>query len=56
MSFIDDDTLTGQAAECSGENIHYRERPGFSDFAAAFICGGGLEMAIREKGGIAPGD
>ncbi|KIW77786.1 hypothetical protein AYO21_06904 [Fonsecaea monophora] len=48
MNFIDDDSLTGQAAECSGENIHYRQRPEFSDDKAAFICGGGLGEAMEK--------
>ncbi|OQV04814.1 hypothetical protein CLAIMM_09642 [Cladophialophora immunda] len=48
MSFIDDSSLTGQAAECSGENVHYRQRPEFSDDKAAFICGGGLGEAMSK--------
>lgn len=50
MTFLEDSKLTGQAAECSVENIHYRTIPEFSDDSAAFVCGEGLQKAMQSGG------
>ncbi|KIW80062.1 hypothetical protein Z517_06677 [Fonsecaea pedrosoi CBS 271.37] len=48
MRFIDDSSRTGQAAECSGENIHYRVQPEWSDDKAEFLGNGGLAKAMKQ--------
>jgi len=37
--FLADDKITGQAAECSGENIHYRPVHSYSDDNAEYLVG-----------------
>lgn len=36
-SFLDDDSKNGLAAECSGENVHYRVQQEFGDDKAEWI-------------------
>jgi len=49
-SFIDDDTLNGQAAECSVENIYYRKQPEYGDESAEYIMTNKLEAEIKRRG------
>lgn len=48
--FLDDDTLTGQAAECSGENIHLRKQPEWGDEGSEYIMTNKLEAELKKKG------
>jgi len=50
--FIEDSSLTGQVAECSGKNIYHRSPPEFKDDEAAFIMGDGLQKALQQQGVI----
>lgn len=50
-SFLDDDSKNGLAAECSGENIHYRVQQEFGDDKAAWIMGSHFEELFRQKYG-----
>jgi 15-hydroxyprostaglandin dehydrogenase (NAD) len=45
--FIADDSITGQAAECSGEAIHYRPAPTYSDENAEYLAGGKFVKDIK---------
>ena len=38
--FLNDDSVTGQAAECSGENVYYRPAYSFVDDNADYLVGG----------------
>lgn len=49
-SFVDDDSLTGQVAECSINNIHYRKQPEWGDDAAEYIMTNKLEAEIVKRG------
>jgi hypothetical protein len=50
MGFVDDDKLTGQAAECSVEKIHLRRQPEWGDGAAEWIMSENLEREILKRG------
>ena len=47
QQFLDDDTLTGQVAECSGEAIHHRKQPEYGDEKAEFIMGEGFRNIMK---------
>lgn len=49
--FMNDNTITGVAAECSGENIYYREQPDFGDEGAAWVMGPELGELYKQKYG-----
>ena len=44
--FIADDSITGQAAECSGDEIHYRPAYSFSDDNADYLVSGKFAKEI----------
>ena len=48
--FIDDDSMTGQVAECSVDNIHYRKQPEWGDQGADFVMTNNLEAEIKKRG------
>ena len=52
--FVDDDSLTGQVAECSVENIHYRKQPEWGDEGSEYIMTNKLEAEMKRRG-IKPG-
>lgn len=37
MGFVEDDTVTGQVAECSVEKIYHRQQPAWGDDAAEWV-------------------
>jgi 15-hydroxyprostaglandin dehydrogenase (NAD) len=45
--FLADGKITGQAAECSGENIHYRPAHAWSDDNAEYLAGGKFAKEIN---------
>ena len=45
--FLADDSITGQAAECSGEDIHYRPAHSYSDDNAEYLVGGKFVKEIN---------
>lgn len=45
--FLADDSITGQAAECSGEEIHYRPAHTYSDENAEYLVGGKFAKEIQ---------
>jgi len=50
--FLNDSNVTGQAAECSGENIYYRPMHEYSDKGAEFIMSGtdeGIQGRMKGK-------
>lgn len=47
--FVDDDSLTGQVAECSGENIYYRNQPEWANDGSKYVLTG-LEADIIKHG------
>ena len=47
QQFLDDDTLTGQVAECSGEAIHHRSQPEWGDDMAEYVMGPGLRALMK---------
>lgn len=55
-SFLNDDSKNGLAAECSGENIHYRVQQEFGDDKAAWIMGSHFEELFKEKYEATAGD
>ncbi|OAP60321.1 hypothetical protein AYL99_05323 [Fonsecaea erecta] len=50
MGFVDDDTLSGEAAECSVDKIHYRKQPEWGDAGSEYIMTNKLEAALKERG------
>ncbi|OAL38262.1 hypothetical protein AYO20_02321 [Fonsecaea nubica] len=50
MGFAEDDSLTGQAAECSVDKIHYRKQPEYGDEGAEYIMTNKLEAALKARG------
>ncbi len=50
MGFIEDDTATGQAAECSVEKIYYRQQPEWGDEAAEWVMTFKWEAEIIRRG------
>ena len=48
--FVDNDSLTGQVAECSVENIHYRKQPEWGDDGSKYIMSNHLEAEIKKRG------
>jgi 15-hydroxyprostaglandin dehydrogenase (NAD) len=48
--FIDDDSLTGQVAECSLGNVHYREQPEFGDDGAEYVMTNKFEAEMNKRG------
>ena len=53
ISFLEDDSLTGQVAECSVDQIYYRDQIPYSDETAEWIGNGGvgeLIMMGRKEG------
>ena len=47
QQFLDDETLTGQVAECSGEAIHHRSQPEWGDDMAEYVMGPGLRALMK---------
>ena len=47
--FVDDASLTGQVAECSVENIHYRKQPEWGDQDAEYIMTNKLEAELKRR-------
>ncbi|EXJ66929.1 uncharacterized protein A1O5_10124 [Cladophialophora psammophila CBS 110553] len=50
MGFVEDDSLTGQAAECSIDKIHYRKQPEWGDEGAEYIMTNKLEAELKRRG------
>lgn len=44
--FIDDQSITGQVAECSGEEIYYRDGNAFSNEGSKWVMTGGLKKLL----------
>ena len=48
--FVDDDSLTGQVAECSVENIHYRKQPEWGDQGSEYVMSNNFEADMKKRG------
>jgi 15-hydroxyprostaglandin dehydrogenase (NAD) len=51
VGFVEDDTQSGQVAECSVDKIHYRQQPEWGDDAAEWIMSNKLEAEIKRREG-----
>ncbi|KAJ9606531.1 hypothetical protein H2200_008539 [Cladophialophora chaetospira] len=49
LGFAENDTLSGQVAECSVEKIHYRKQPDWGDDAAEWIMTNKLEALLKQR-------
>lgn len=49
MSFIDDESKNGLAAECSVDRIHYRTQQDFGDENAAKLMTASFEKTVKER-------
>lgn len=47
--FINDDSLNGQAAECSVNSIHFRKQPEWGDKEAEYIMTHPYESRVEEN-------
>lgn len=58
MSFVDDDSKNGLAAECSGENIYYHVQQEFGDDKAKWVMTSLSELmqGKRKEGEAAKGE
>ena len=45
--FIDDQSVTGEVAECSGEDIFYRPVTSFSNKGSEWVMTGGLKSLLQ---------
>jgi len=50
VGFVEDDTVSGQVAECSVEKIYYRKQPEWGDDAAEWIMSNKLEAELKRRG------
>ena len=48
-NFLDDDTLTGIAAECSDTAVIYREHPGYFNADAEYLVSGAVYKEVGYK-------
>lgn len=45
--FIEDQSITGQVAECSGDDIFYRDGHAFSNEGSKWVMTGGLKGLLK---------
>ena len=48
--FLENESMTGQAAECSGEHVYYRTQPEWSDEEAKAIMTQSDRAKVQELG------
>lgn len=46
--FIDDESLNGEVAECSGDEIFYRPVYAFTNEGSEWVMSGGLKALLRD--------